>query len=179
MKHPNKVVSSYACASVERCFFLQGPDKKSVMNKETLGPVVGNILEPLCILLKSQQNLYGIKSLYRTLQSMGADLNPLAPTMAQMYAFYLETAIAQAANQSFNYMLFECIGLAIKNARESNETLIVYENQICPSLFNIVSKNIPELISYAFQVLSMFVLYKKELSPNYEVWHPCITYRHS
>ena len=168
MKHPNKILASYACATIERMFFVKGVDKKFVITKELLSKFVINILSPLCNLLTVQQNLYGIKTLYRVISTSSNDIFPYAPTLAQMFASYLEAAIAQPANQSYNYMLFECIGLCIKQAKDT-DLVDVYEQHVSAGMFGIVQKNIPELISYAFQILSMLVLYKKVLQPNYQV----------
>ena len=169
MKHQNKILSTYACATIERYFFVKGPTGKPIITRDELLKFVVNILEPLCYLLKMQQNLYGIKTLYRVIQTSGIGILPYATTLSQMYALYMDAAIAQPANQSFNYMLFECIGLTIKLANGNDMALVTLEEYIAPSMFDIVNKSIPELISYAFQVLSMFVLYKKELQPNYQV----------
>ncbi len=168
MKNPNKILATYACATIERLFFVKGADKKPVITKDALSKFIINILSPLCHLLSLQQNLYGIKTLYRVLQTAGNDIFPYAPTLAQMFAGYLEGAIAQPANQTFNYMLFECVGLCIKQAKDT-PLVEGYEQHVAPPMFTIVQKNIPELISYAFQILSMFVLYKKDLQPNYQV----------
>lgn len=168
MKHPNRILSSYACATVERLFFVKRPDNKLIITRDLLSKYIVNILEPLCYLLKTQQNNYGIKTLYRVIQTAGPDILPYALTLGQMYALYLDTAIANPTNQTFNYLLFECIGLSVKLAKDS-EALNTYEEHIAPNMFNIVSKNIPDLISYAFQILSLFVLHRKELQQNYQV----------
>lgn len=169
MKHSNKIVSSYACSAVERFFFVKGPDKKCIVNKDALSKFIVNILEPVCELLKMQQNLYGIKTLYRVIQTAGSDIIIYAPTLAQMFEIFIDTMIAQSGNQTFNYWLFECIGLSLKIGKDSDSTIAAYEEKITNSMFNIISKNIPELISYAFQILSMFVLYRKDVQPNYQV----------
>ncbi len=169
MKHPNRILSSYACATVERMFFVKSADGKLLITRELISKYVVNILEPLCYLLKTQQNNYGIKTLYRVIQIAGADILPYVPTLGQMYGLYLDAAVANPTNQTFNYLLFECIGLSVKLAKDSDMALNTYEEHIAPSMLSIVSKNIPDLMSYAFQILSLFVLYRKELQQNYQV----------
>jgi len=168
LKHKNKVLATYACATIERFFFVKAPDKKPVINRESLSKFLVNILSPLCELLTHQQNLYGIKALYRIIQVSESDIFPYGATLAQMFANYLVVITGQPANQTYNYMLFECIGLCIKNAKDT-DLIPGYEQHIAPPLFDIITKNIPELISYAFQILSMFVLYRKELQSNYQL----------
>ena len=65
-------------------------------------------------------------------------------------------------------MLFECASITI-NIIKNTDVLKLYEQTISPSLMSIISKNIPELISYAFQILSMLVLHMSDLNTNYQV----------
>ena len=162
-------MSSYSCATIERFFFIKGIDKRPVISRETLSKYLVNILEPVCYLLKTQQNLYGIRTLYRVIVTAGPDVLPLAQTLAQMFSLYLEAVVAQPSNQTFVYMLFECIGLSIKLTKDHDMSLSTLEGYIAPIMFDIISKSIPELISYTFQILSMFVIYKKDLQENYQV----------
>jgi hypothetical protein len=132
-------------------------------------PYIGNLLKPLCFLLESQQNLYAIKTLYRLLQASGENIHQYSGSLSTMLARFLNGAIGQPANQSYNYMLFECVGICIRLSKD-NSMLGLYEKEIAPVMLAIIEKNVLELISYAFQILSMFVLYMRELNSNYLVF---------
>lgn len=168
MKHPNKVLASYACAAIERFFFVKTPDQRPVITKATISNYVVNILSPLCNLLDTQQNLYGIKAFYRVIQTSGDAIIPYADTLIKMLDTYLQAIILHPENQTYNYMLFECASITI-NIIKNTDVLKLYEQTISPSLMSIISKNIPELISYAFQILSMLVLHMSDLNTNYQV----------
>lgn len=168
IEHPNKILASYSCATIERFFFVKGPDQKPVITREGITPFIGNLLKPLCMLLQSQQNLYAIKALYRLLLTAGSNIVQYSESLSAMLSQFLKSTIEQPANQSYNYMLFECIGISIKLTKDS-PMLMLFEKELSPVLLVIIEKNVLELISYAFQVLSTFVLYASELNSNYMV----------
>jgi len=168
IEHPNKILASYVCAATERFFFIKGPDQKPAITKEAITPYIGNLLKPLCFLLESNQNLYAIKALYRLLQTSGDNILQYSESLSTMLARFLNGAIGQPANQSYNYMLFECVGICIKLSKDK-PMLVLCEKEISPVMMTIIEKNVLELISYAFQILSMFVLYMAELNSNYQV----------
>lgn len=169
MKHPNRVISSYACATIERLFFVKTEGNKHAITKEMLSQYIVAILEPLCELLKGNMNNYGIKTLYRVLQLSGSDVVPYSVTLGQMYVVYLDRAIKESSNQMFNYLLFECVGLTVKILKDYELEMTRFEEIIAPAMFDIVAKNNADLISYAFQILSLFVFHCKTLKENYEV----------
>lgn len=147
---------------------MKTPDQKLIITKEAITPVIGNLIKPLCVLLDSQQNLYAIKALYRLLQTAGSNIVQYSESLSTMLARYLKNAISQPANQSYNYMLFESVGICLRLSKEA-DVVGLYEKEISPVLMLIIEKNVLELISYAFQILSMFVLHMKELNSNYLV----------
>ena len=77
----------------------------------------------------------------------------------------LKTTISLSSNQWYNHLLFDCIGIFIKF--ETSHKPI--DESIELIMFHIIENNHIDLINYALQILSSYVLTKKELNPNYQV----------
>jgi hypothetical protein len=116
MKSENKILSSYSCILIDKFMQRRDHERKFVITTEMLSKYIINILEPLCVLLKTYSNIYAIRALYRVIVLSKHEIYPYLPTLFEMLLIFLERVVlspTESANATYNYVLFETLALLI------------------------------------------------------------------
>ena len=155
---PSHVVSTYACCAIEKILLRRGADGLPIVKKEQLRDIIIPLLENISALLKKSLNYYALRALYRIVSTAQEEFNVFALNFASIVPAYVEMAFAERHNAHSLYILFETLGLIIRNNRGHTNVLDKYEQELMPSFEKAFSGNVTEMLGYVFQVFAAFVM---------------------
>jgi exportin-2 (importin alpha re-exporter) len=165
------VNQSYAAACIEKLLVIkQAGGKENILNKQNVSSdVVSGLLQNMCALLNEQRNLHAVRALYRIVSLAEDTLHHYSGQLSKILAqFILEIAKDDSdLSPNYVYVLFETCALTIKLVSGPDQKQELEQN-LQPALNFILENNKTDLMSFAFQIYSLFVSRASANSPLFE-----------
>lgn len=173
------VVHSYAACALERILIMKGPGSTSIITKEQLTPLSGELLTALFSVLNTAENEYVMKAIMRTFSTLqDATMPYMGDVLPQLTKILTEVA-KNPSRPHFNHYLFETLSLAIKIVCKANAQAVgSFEEALFPVFQGILQQDILEFMPYVFQMLSLLLEMREEsasgITEPYWALFPCL-----
>lgn len=160
IEHDQVLLSTYACAVLERILMIRKPGRDNELLFDKLG--IAASLRPLLqglatALRKHPKNHFIMKAFYRVVWMAQETFAPFAVPACDIFVDYLKQVLTNPAdaNPAFNSLVFECMALSLRSADRQNAKEI--EGKLEGYMALIIQKNNADLLPYAFQMQALFV----------------------
>lgn len=176
----NPAVYTYASIVIERLLVMCNVTKDNIplFNKYTSGPYIVELLTNLFNLIFSNksnsrqffENEFLMKCVMRVVEKSGEFLTSKMAVLEQLIKI-ARMVYLNPTNAFFLYYIFDSIGFLIKNDISEIDD---YHKSLSPFLMEILSNDIPDLISCSFQILSFLLENCETSSPICNDYKPLI-----
>eukprot|EP01039_Chlorochromonas_danica_P003040 gene3040-3317_t len=173
LAYPNMVVQTYAALTIERFLFLRDKDPISGVStirlkKEDLAtlwePLIGHLFTILTSNVPEHaNNEYVMKTLMRSLHTLGSDVSNLTSFLVPPLTALLERVCKQPVNPHYNHYLFECLAIVVQRATSgaagANAAAIAsqLESALFPPFQAVLAQDVSEFVPYVFQLLAQLL----------------------
>ena len=150
------LLSSYAAATLERMLMIKN-DRELLFSKEFIASVLKQLLQNIAdALTKHSRNTYIMSVFFRVMWISQDLFSSFALPACDIFINYIKQAITdpQDSEPHFNWLLFECIALAMKWAGNS---IVQMQDKLEMYMALIIQKSHPDLLPYAFQIQAFFI----------------------
>ena len=128
------------------------------MNSTTLVSLLGPTLQMLSEALNTHTlNAYLIKLFFRVMWISRENFAQYSLPACDIFINYIRQCVTDTtkSDPNFNYMLFECIALAIRFGGQEN--MPQFDAKLSDVMNLIIQKSIPDLLPYAFQIKALLI----------------------
>lgn len=118
------------------------------------------LLQNICELLNSNQDLYAMRSLLRVVQLSKQNIVPFAGTLGQVLSHFMNEVVKDAqVSPNYTYILFEIAALSLSYTKHAPEAFAEIEEKLTPTLNGIIAQGMSDYVGYAFQLYATFVAF--------------------
>lgn len=159
----NVLLASYAAATLERLLMIK-EEKVLLFTKEFIADSLRLLLQNIAnALTKHPRNTYIMNAFFRVTWISQELFAPFAAPACDIFITYIKQVITepQDSEPHFNWLLFECISLAMK---WSGNNILSIQEKLEPYMALIIQKSHPDLLPYAFQIQAFFIKLTQNLS---------------
>lgn len=178
LKAKSHVVHSYAAHCLEKIFTLKNPQGKALLGKVDVQPNLEEMLSNLFHLLKvpgSQENEYVMKAIMRSFSLLQEAILPYYAVLIADLASKLALVSKNPSKPQFNHYLFEAICCAIRVICKADPSAVAgFEKMLFPVVQEILTNDVTEFLPYVFQVLSLLLEIRHEISEPYMELFPLL-----
>ena len=160
----NVLLASYAAATLERLLMIREEKTILLFTKEFIANSLKQLLQHIAnALTKHPRNTYIMNAFFRVTWISQELFSPFALAACDIFITYIKQVITEPQNSEphFNWLLFECIALAMK---WSGHSIAAIQEKLEPYMALIIQKSHPDLLPYAFQIQAFFVKLQSALS---------------
>lgn len=159
----NVLLASYAAATLERMLMIK-ENTHLLFTKDFINSVLKQLLQNIASALqKHPRNTYIMSVFFRVIWISQELFCSFAVPACEIFISYIKQVIAepQDSEPHFNWLLFECIALAMK---WSGPSISIIQEKLEPYMALIIQRSHPDLLPYAFQIQAFFIKLTNSLS---------------
>ncbi|OMJ73045.1 hypothetical protein SteCoe_28374 [Stentor coeruleus] len=152
----NVLLASYAAATLERLLMIKN-DRDLIFTKEFLSSCLNQLLQSIAMALqKHPKNTYIMNAFFRVIWISQDLFSSFAVPACDIFISYIKQVLSepQSSEPHFNWLLFECIALAMK---WSGPGISDIQKKLEPYMALIIQKSNADLLPYAFQIQAFFI----------------------